>query len=722
MILPLVAALTQSVSAGSGAEFLLPLPGEAIQDTNAAVLVRLPESVRNVEFLLTGSKTLRLKGSSLGGGLHSAALPRLPKGSWTLRLSGTDSAGVLVVRDSTSFASTRLDPTMASTVAGATSSAPVAKPAPGAQGPTQSLFLSLDAGMRQGLSEGTLETWQPLRLNNGTFEADQEQTVLDRTYSATATAFWDYRLGRLRLRTRTVADLGDQPGQNQALHRLSFQGSYGPWVDVQLGDQYPSWSPLLMDGARIRGFGAGLTATRDGNPWGRVRYAAGWSRRATDAAILHYADGSSDTVGGSYDRFVQATHVGFGGGQRALWGLTVVHAIDDTSGQDMRLFDSLGSSRPRENLAVGTDLQLWFWKRRIEVFGHVATSLVTDNIRLGAATSERSKDAGLDQLDILSPVITANSSTRGLEALLADDLGGAEVWDFVADNSSARAGVRLSQDLSGAGRMSNELRWVHAGTSWESFLRGSALPSQTGVELLHSSNWARGRVFFSATAGLYSVPRAALDDADRTRLSASVSVTPEDALPGAYLDGGTDWTNEPSGGRTDSWNGGAGLYQTFRPVPDHMATASAGYSLNSSEGRVDSSEAVRTRFLQNSWNGQIRWRFPLPVELRTGGQFSTTSSTLTLQATEEEAETSNIHGTLGATAWFLDRKLEASLDGGADHRSGKAEESGFRQWDQRSRLVWNLPADQSVRLSQRFVQIVDGRSDLRLDAGWEKFF
>lgn len=721
MILSLVAALTQSISAGSGAEFLLPLPGEAIQDTNAAVLVRLPESVRNVEFLLTGPKTFRLKGSSVGEGLHSAALPRLPKGAWMLRLSGTDSTGVLVVRDSTSFASTRLDPTMASTVAGTSAAAPKATPS-APTGPTQSLFLALDAGMRQGMSEGTLETWQPLRLENGAFATDEKQTVLDRTYSATATALWDYRLGRLRLRTRTVADLGDQPGQNQPLHRLSFQGTYGPWLDVQLGDQHPSWSPLLMDGSRIRGFGVGLTATNDGNPWGRVRYVAGWNRRATDAAILQYADGSSDTLGGSYDRFVQATHVGFGGGQRALWGLTVVHAIDDTTDQDMRLFDSLGSSRPRENLAVGTDLQLWFWQRRIEVFGHVATSLVTDNIRLGAATSERSKDAGLDQLDILSPVITANSSTRGLEALLADDLGGSEAWDFVADNSSARAGVRLSQDISGAGRMSNELRWVHAGTSWESFLRGTALPSQTGIEALHSSNWAQGRVFFSATAGLYSVPRAALDDADRTRLSASISVTPEDAVPGAYLDGGTDWTNEPSGGRTDSWNGGAGIYQTFRPAPDHMATASVGYSLTSSEGSVDSSEAVQTRFLQNSWNGQIRWRFPMPVEVRTGGQFSTTNSALTLQGSEEEADISNIHGTLGATTWFLGRKLEASLDGGLDHRSGKADESGIRQWDQRSRLVWNLPADQSVRLSQRFVQIVDGRGDLRLDAGWEKFF
>ena len=724
MILALAAALTQSLSAGNGAEFLLPLPGEAIQDSNAAILVRMPESVQNVEFLLAGPKSLRLKASPLGGGLHSATLPRLPKGAWALRLSGTDSSGAVVVRDSTNFATTPLDPTVASTVAGATAKTSSKAPPAAEARPVQSLFLAVDAGFRHGISEGTLESWQPLRLENGSFQTDAEKTVLDRTYSASATALWDYRLGKLRLRTRTVADLGDQPGQNQPLHRLSFQGSYGPWVDLQVGDQYPSWSPLLMDGSRVRGLGAGLTATHDGNPWGRVRYVAGWNRRATDAAVLRFADGSRDTVGGTFDRFVQATHVGFGGGQRALWGLTVVHAIDDTAGRDMKLLDidTLGSPRPRENLAVGTDLQLWFWQRRIEVYGHVATSMVTDNIRLGAATSERSKDAGLDKLDVLSPVITANSSTRGLEALLADDLGGEEIWDFVTDNSSARAGVRLSQDLSGAGRMSNELRWVHAGTSWESFLRGSALPSQTGIEALHSSNWAQGRVFFSASAGLYSVPRAALEDADRTRISASVSVTPENALPGAYLDGGTDWTDEPSGGRSDSWNGGAGLYQTFKPLPDHSTTVSAGYSLTNSEGRVDSSEAVRTRFLQNSWNGQVRWRFPAPVELRTGGQFSSTSSTLTLLGTEEDVESSNLHGTLGVTTWFLGRKLEASLDAGVDHLSGDGDETGFRQWDQRTRLVWNLPADQSVRLSQRFVQVVDGRGDLRLDAGWEKFF
>lgn len=722
MIPALASALLQTFAAGSVAEFLLPLPGEAIQDSNAAILVRVPETVHRVEFLLTGSKSLRLNATPLGDGLHSASLPRLSKGAWTLRLSGMDSAGTALLRDSITFATTPLAPTVASTIAGSAPKASGQGSSP-KETPKQSLFLALDAGYRQGLSEGTLETWQPLQLNNGSYELGEKKTVLDRTYSASATALWDYRFGKLRLRTRTVADLGDQTGQNQALHRLSFQGTYGPWLDVQLGDQYPSWSPLLMDGARIRGFGAGLSATNDGEAWGRVRYVAGWNRRATDAAVLHFTDGTTDTLGGSYDRFVQAVHIGFGG-QRALWGLTVLHAIDDTSGRDMALYDidTLGSPRPRENLAVGTDLQLWFWKRRIEVFGHVATSLVTDNIRLGAATSERSKDAGLDKLDVLSPVFTANSSTRGLEALLADELGGAEVWDFVSDNSSARAGVRLSQDLPGSGRMSHELRWVHAGTSWESFLRGSALPPQSGVEVLHSSNWARGRVFFSATAGLYTVPRAALENADRTRIAASVSVTPEAAVPGFYLDAGTDWTEEPSGGHSDSWNGGVGLYQTFRPMQDHMATASAGYSLTNSEGQVDSSDAVRTRFIQNAVNGQVRWRFPTPIEVRTGGQFSTSNSTLTLQGGDQDAEASNVHGTMGVTAWFLDRKFEASLDGGVDHRSGDAEGTGFRQWDQRSRLVWNLPADQAVRLSQRFVQIIDGRGDLRLDAGWEKFF
>jgi hypothetical protein len=723
-LIPVLAtALLQTLLAGTPTEFLLPLPGEAIQDSNAAILVRMPASVHRVEFVLTGAKTLRVAATPLGDDLHSAALPRLAKGAWKLRVSGMDSTGAQILRDSMTFATTPLAPTVASTTAG-TAPQPSKESPTAAATPKQSLFLAFDAGYRQGLSEGTLESWQPLRLENGSYAAGEDQAVLDRTYSASATALWDYRLGKLRLRTRTVADLGDQAGQNQALHRLSFQGTYGPWLDVQLGDQHPSWSPLLMDGTRIRGFGAGLSATNDGDPWGRVRYVAGWNRRATDAAILHFADGTSDTVGGTYDRFVQAVHVGFGGGQRALWGLTVLHAIDDTTDRDMALFDidTLGSPRPRENLAVGTDLQLWFWKRRIEVFGHVATSLVTDNIRLGASTSERSKDAGLDRLDVLSPVFTANSSTRGLEALLADDLGGAEVWDFVSDNSSARAGVRLSQDLAGAGRMSNEVRWVHAGTSWESFLRGSALPAQSGVEVLHSSNWARGRVFFSATAGLYTIPRAAVEDADRTRIAASVSVTPEDAMPGVYLDGGTDWTEEPSGGRSDSWNGGAGLYQTFRPIPDHMATTSAGYSVVSSEGQVDSSDAVRTQFFQNAVNAQIRWRFPAPIELRTGGQFSTSNSKLTLQGGDQDAETSTIHGTMGATAWFMDRKLEASLDGGLDHRSGEAEATGIRQWDQRTRLVWNLPADQALRLSQRFVQIVDGRGDLRLDAGWEKFF
>jgi len=718
-VVAVLAALQGLVSAAN-TEFLLPLPGESVQDSGGAILARAPEAT-SVEFLVAGASNLRLPATAQGGGLFSATVPRLAPGNWSLVLVARDSAGKVLSRDTTAFSARALEPTIASTIAGrapaataTNSAAPVAA--------SQSLFLAIDGGYRQGLSEGTLESWRPLRLRDGAYQTGEREVVLDREFTANATALWDYRRGPLRLRTRTAADLGDQDGQTQALHRASLDASWGPWLDMHLGDQSPAWSPLIMDGVRLRGVGVGLTGTHDGDPWGRVRYVAGWSRRSTDAAVQTYRDGTRDTVGAGYDRFVQAMHVGFGGGKNVLWGLTFLHAIDDTSGIDMKLQDTLGGARPRENAALETDLQLWFWQRRIELFGHLAATIVTDNLRLGAATSDKAKDAGLDQADFLSPVITVNSSTRGLTRLLADDLGPSEVTSFLADNAAARAGVRWTQPIEGQGRMANELRWVHSGTAYESFARGSALPAQSGVEFSHASNWAHDRVFLSTTAGYYLVPRAALDDADRTRLSASASIAPDDAVPGAYADGGTDWTNEPSGGRSDNWNAGMGLYQSFRPADDHTVTTSLGYSRSQSVSRADTSASVRTRFVQDSWNALVRWRLPAPVELRTGGQFLTNTTGLALPGSATRADLATIHGSVGTTVWMLGRKLETSLDAGLDHRSGDDVESGIRQWEQTSRLVWTLPSDQALRLNQRFVQIVDGRGDLRLDAGWEKYF
>jgi len=718
-----LAALLPFAAPGQKPEFLLPLPGETIQDSNTAILVRVPGTREQVEFALTGPVPLRFAAKSLGANLFSATLPKLPVGNWQLAVGVIDSVGRSHHVDSIAFSTSPLDPSIASTqVTQHVLTYSVNTPGAGSARANQSLFLSIDGGYRQGMSEGTLDSWNPLRMEGDSLKAGARNTPLDQVYSAAATAIWDYRSGPLQLRTKTVADLGDQSGQTQPMHRLSIDGSYGPWLDVHVGDQYPSWSPLLMDGVRIRGLGLGLTATHDGDPWGRVRYVTGWSRRATDAAVQTTTDGSQDTIGATYDRVVQALHIGLGGGDHILWGLTFIHAIDDTTGVDMRLQDTLRGPRPRENAALGTDLQIWLWKRRIELFGNFATSVVTDNIRLGSPSSAATSQLGVNQVGNYLPVITVNSSTRGLPVLLSDELGSSEAVSFITKNSAARTGLRWTQPIDGQGRMSNEVRWVQTGSAWESFLRGSTMPAQSGVEINHASNWIHDRLFLSATAGLYTVPREALSDADRTRISASASLAPDNVVPGAYVDGGTDWTNDPDGGRLDSRNVGVGLFQTFRPVTNHMVTTSGGYTRSEANSRVDSTLAVRTAYVQNSWNGLVRWRFPAPVELRTGGQFLSTTTTSTISGTLSESTLEDVRGSLGATVWMLRRALEVSVDGGVDRRAGEAVEDGIAQWDQSSRMVWSLPSDQALRLSQRFVQVVDGQNDLRIDVGWEKFF
>ena len=717
-----LAALAFATTAAQALEFLLPLPGEAIQNNGAALLVRADPGTGPVRFRLSGPADLSVEAQALEADMHSASLPDLAPGNWTVVVEAIGPDGTPTPLDSTSFRATPLEPTLVSTqVAAALAPPPPSKGSASGPRTQQSLYLALDAGYRQGASEGPIESWRPLRLDDGRIVTGEREVVLDREYTGGATAIWDLRHGALQLRTKTTADLGDQRGRTQPFHRLSIDAAYGPWVDAHLGDQYPDWSPLMMDGSRIRGVGLGLAATRDGTPWGRVRYMAGWSRRATDPILERNLDGTLDTSGASYDRQIQVLHVGLGGGRHVLWGLTFVHAIDDTAGVDMKLRDTLGLAAPKENAAIGSDLQIWFWKRRIELFGHWSTSLVTDNTRLGKPSDSLSEMANLEQFDFVSPAISLNSSTRGITRLLADDLGSDEALSFLGDNSAFRTGIRLNTPAS-SGRMSHEVRWVHAGTAWESFARSTLLPAQTGVEFNHASNWAHDRLFLSATTGYYSLPRDASENADRTRISASASLSQGETAPGAYLDGGKDWTNEPQGGRVDSWNAGGGLYRSFRPADDHVLSANLGYSRAQTDARSDSESTVGNHIVQNTWNGLLRWRLPAPVELRTGAQFTTNETSLDLVGTTSTADLQTAYGSFGTSVWLFGRSLELSADGGLGFRSGDDVDEGLRQWRQSGRVLWRMRNEQSIQLSQQYTQIVDGRGDLRIDAGWEKFF
>lgn len=714
-------ALLLSTSPSQAAEFILPLPGEAIQDSSVAILVRIPRSDAQLQFRLGGPIPLKVLATPLEDGLYSATFPVLPTGRWSLALEVLDAFGTAHPLDSIVFSTTPLPPTLASTLMpGLVAPAEVRDPGlpPPVARTVQSLYLSGNAGWRQGASEGSAESWRTLDPDG---RLGERRIILDRQADASVTSIWNWQRGALQLRARGTADLGDAPGLGQPLHRASLDAYWGPWVDLHVGDQNPSWSPLLMDGTRVRGFGAGLSATRDGESWGRVRYLLGWSRRATDLRVESLHSGASDTVGSTFDRFVQAGHIGLGGGERVLWGLTFVHAIDDTTSLSMGGFDALRSSPPRENLGVGTDLQIWLWKRRIEWFGNWATTLVTENIRLGTPSSTNGGAVGLDVFDATSPVVTLNSSTRGLPRLMADQVGASEVSSFVLDNSAARAGLRWTQPFSGTDRMTNELRWVHAGTAWESFLRSSPLANQSGAEFSHLSSWAHDRVFLSSSAGWYAVPRPGASDASRTRISASAQLAQGQAHPGVYLEGGTDATEDPAGPNLETWNAGGGLFRTFR-FGEHSATTSVGYGHSLSESRLEKDASPAASVGQDSWNGTVRWKLPAPVELRCGSQFLVDHSAASAYSRSSESTLESLVGSVGASVWPFGRDLELALDASLERQAGEAVADGISRWTESFRSRWSFAGDQSLRLSQRFVQPIEGRGDLRLDLGWEAFF
>lgn len=682
--------------------FQLPLAGETVQPTGTGILVQAGKRVASLELVGHGPQDFRVIAEPQGYGYFSARTLNLARGRWALVAIARDSAGKILARGEIPFYS------------GSASKQ--------AEDETrkvqQSLYVTLTGGYRAEASEGTLRKLSTLERTDTGWATGESWKTLDRNASYSGLVQYDFQRDQFRLRTRASSDLAETWGHAPSPTRLGLDLYWGPWAEGHLGDQNPSWSEFLMDGTRVRGLGVGLAIPRAGEAFARADAVVGQLQPAIDPQVRQF-NGRQDTVAAQWARNLQAAHVGIGTGSPLAWNLTIAHAIDDTTGVDLALHDSLQGVAPRENLAIGSDLLARFGGGKFEVYAQGAMGLTTEDLRRGDQTDSAS--GKVDLPDFSSGLFTVNLSTKGSERFAG---GNDDSWGFFVDNLAFKSGVRTYVPLASAGRSRVDLRFVHVGPLFESFTRSMTELSRTGMEWTTTTNLARDRVLVLVSGSEVMLSKIGSGDVAQHSHSGVIHWLPADGNLDLHMESGRTASGGGDQSRLETWNAGTGA-SGFSKHGDGSLTWRMGYAYIQSKAAsagLDDIASVGTGRYQNEigqhqTDGAFQWRPVRDLELRLSYQFGQFSYLATLLP--ESVEFSHRGGS-GFSLWALRRKLLASVDFGLAYTDG-AQDLQFQSWDQTGRIQWEFVPDQVLRFSEHTASL-SAANDLRMDLQWEAWF
>lgn len=187
----------------------------------------------------------------------------------------------------------------------------------------------------------------------------------------------------------------------QPFNRFSASIKSGDWLDFSVGDAYPRFSSIVMEGKRIRGFTGAINLG-----FFNVQATFGQSERAVKGELLEKFTADNVPLGsniiaineskygfpygrvnlGTFKRDIFAVRPSFGSGENFQWGFTYLHGKDDPNSIEF-------GARPQENALFGTDMKIAFDDQNFMLTGQAAVSLYNKDISTGTLT-----DAQIDEV------------------------------------------------------------------------------------------------------------------------------------------------------------------------------------------------------------------------------------------------------------------------------------------------------------------------------------
>lgn len=240
----------------------------------------------------------------------------------------------------------------------------------------------------------------------------------------------------------------------QPSDRFSFKLTH-EYFGLGIGDVYPSFSRLVVNGNRVRGLEASLNlkAINIDFTYGQTARAVEASfdksldeiyvpssdpngsykdQKITEGFILIEENGvfkfSKKTSDGTYQRNLMAAKLSFGNKLDGFnWGFSFLQSKDDTS-------SNLYGGTATANLATGTDMQLILDNNRFNWYADYAISIANNDIRSGLPQAAKDKfndsPVSLETIDKLIPVSSS----------LVAPLSGSQVLDY----SAIQTGLKLN--------------------------------------------------------------------------------------------------------------------------------------------------------------------------------------------------------------------------------------------------------------------------------------
>jgi hypothetical protein len=183
----------------------------------------------------------------------------------------------------------------------------------------------------------------------------------------------------------------------QPYDRYSATIQNGDWLELKVGDAFPQFPNLIIDGKRVRGISGSINlgAVNIQATYGQTErevegkldstYSANnVPLRANIIAIdqLKYGNPYGLVNLGTYSRNIFAIRPSFGSGEHFQFGLSYLHAKDDKNSIEF-------GAQPQENVTFGTDLKFALDDQNILFTSQAAMSVVNSDISTGTISDSQ---------------------------------------------------------------------------------------------------------------------------------------------------------------------------------------------------------------------------------------------------------------------------------------------------------------------------------------------
>ena len=174
-------------------------------------------------------------------------------------------------------------------------------------------------------------------------------------------------------------------------YMVNLSHDYGA---VTLGDHYPKYPSLILNGKRVRGFSGEINLG-----FFNLQTSLGEISRNVEGTFIQYKDTLGGNIiavdsikhngykyaevdPGTFKRSLLAIRPSFGKGENFQFGLSFLHVKDETASIEY-------GTAPKENLVLGTDLMFGFDNQNILFTTQAAFSLLNNDISQGSLTDSQ---------------------------------------------------------------------------------------------------------------------------------------------------------------------------------------------------------------------------------------------------------------------------------------------------------------------------------------------